>query len=84
MRSAGSAGGGVAAASGAGSAMRIACVWIGIVTMNMISSTSITSISGVVLMSTSTSGSPSGAAVGRGPATGMAQGLPPGAVGSVT
>src|SRR5258706_4646913 len=36
-----------------------ACVWIGIVMISMISSTSITSISGVVFMSTITSGSPS-------------------------
>src|SRR5882762_9232926 len=34
-----------------------ACVWIGIVMMSMMSRTSITSISGVVLMSTMTSGS---------------------------
>src|SRR5881296_2196754 len=34
-----------------------ACVWMGIVMMSMMSSTSITSISGVVLMSTMTSGS---------------------------
>jgi hypothetical protein len=34
-----------------------ACVWIGIVMISMISNTSITSISGVVLMSTITSGS---------------------------
>ena len=33
------------------------CSWIGIVMISMISSTSITSISGVVLMSTITSGS---------------------------
>src|SRR5689334_14419521 len=35
-----------------------ACVWIGMVMISMISSTSITSINGVVLMSTITSGSP--------------------------
>ena len=35
-----------------------ACVWIGMVMMSMMSSTSITSMSGVVLMSTITSGSP--------------------------
>jgi hypothetical protein len=35
-----------------------ACVWIGMVMISMISSTNITSISGVVLMSTITSGSP--------------------------
>ena len=35
-----------------------ACNWIGIVMISMISSTSITSISGVVFMSTITSGSP--------------------------
>src|SRR6267378_8364471 len=35
-----------------------ACVWIGMVMMSMMSRTSITSISGVVLMSTMTSGSP--------------------------
>jgi len=35
-----------------------ACVWIGIVMISMISSTNITSMSGVVLMSTITSGSP--------------------------
>src|SRR5260370_31349037 len=34
-----------------------ACVWMGIVMMSMMSSTSITSINGVVLMSTITSGS---------------------------
>src|SRR5262249_35562627 len=34
-----------------------ACVWIGMVMMSMMSSTSITSMSGVVLMSTITSGS---------------------------
>ena len=34
-----------------------ACVWIGMVMISMISSTSITSISGVVLMSTITSSS---------------------------
>ena len=35
-----------------------ACVWIGIVMISMIRSTSITSMRGVVLMSTITSGSP--------------------------
>ena len=35
-----------------------ACIWIGIVMINMMISTSITSISGVVLMSIITSGSP--------------------------
>src|SRR6267154_3614467 len=35
-----------------------ACVWIGIVMISMMRSTSITSMSGVVLMSTITSGSP--------------------------
>src|SRR5690348_15157685 len=35
-----------------------ACVWIGMVMISMMSSTSITSINGVVLMSTITSGSP--------------------------
>src|SRR5215470_11780788 len=35
-----------------------ACVWMGIVMISMMSSTSITSMSGVVLMSTITSGSP--------------------------
>src|SRR5712664_3907197 len=35
-----------------------ACVWIGMVMMSMMRRTSITSISGVVLMSTMTSGSP--------------------------
>ena len=40
---------------GTGMFIFTACVWIGIVMMNMISSTSITSISGVVLMSTITS-----------------------------
>ena len=35
-----------------------ACVWMGMVMISMMSSTSITSMSGVVLMSTITSGSP--------------------------
>jgi hypothetical protein len=48
---------GGAALLGTGMFILTACVWIGIVMMNMISSTSITSISGVVLMSTITSSS---------------------------
>ncbi len=52
--------GGGAALLGTGMFIFTACVWIGMVMMNMMSSTSITSISGVVLMSiiTSPSGSP--------------------------
>ena len=55
--------GGGAALLGTGMFIFTACVWIGIVMMNMISSTSITSISGVVLMSTITSPSSSPADV---------------------
>src|SRR6266487_5867089 len=51
----GGTGGGGGVASGMVSLT--ACVWIGIVMMSMMSRTSITSISGVVLMSTMTSGS---------------------------
>ena len=51
--------GGGAALLGTGMFILTACVWIGIVMMNMMSNTSITSISGVVLMSIITSPSAS-------------------------
>ena len=49
--------GGGGALLGTGMFILTACVWMGMVMMNMINNTSITSINGVVLMSTITSSS---------------------------